>query len=118
VSLLAAEATGPLADVVVAVLLVLACALVVLSALGVTLMPGVYDRLHFTGPAALAALLVAAAVVVRESFSLIGNKAILLAALVLASSPLLAHVTARAARIREHGDWKLRQRDRVEVEEP
>jgi energy-converting hydrogenase B subunit D len=98
VSALAAVSSGPFADVVVAVFLVLACALVAVSALGVTLMSGVYDRLHYTAPSALAAVLVAAAVVVRESFSLIGNKAILLGALLLASSPLLAHVTARAAR--------------------
>jgi multisubunit Na+/H+ antiporter MnhG subunit len=117
-SVLAAESTGPVADVAVAALLVLACALVVLSALGVALMRGVYDRLHYTGPASLAAALVAAAVVVRESFSLIGNKAVLLAVLLLIASPLLAHVTARAARIREHGDWVLHPEDGVEVEEP
>lgn len=117
-NVLATESPGPLADVVVAALLVLACALIVLSALGVALMRGVYDRLHYTGPATLAAALVAAAVVVRESFSLIGDKAILLAVLLLVSAPLLAHVTARAARIREHGDWALRPDDGVEVEEP
>jgi multisubunit Na+/H+ antiporter MnhG subunit len=118
VSVLAAESTGAVADVAVAALLVLACALVVLSALGVVLMRGVYDRLHYTGPPSLAAALVAAAVVVRESFSLIGNKAVLLAVLLLVASPLLAHVTSRAARIREHGDWVLRPDDGAEVEEP
>jgi monovalent cation/proton antiporter MnhG/PhaG subunit len=118
VTVLAAESTGPVADVAVAGLLILACALVVLSALGVALMRGVYDRLHYASPASLAAALVAAAIVVRESFSLIGNKAILLAVLLLVASPLLAHVTARAARIREHGDWVLRPEDGVDVEEP
>ncbi len=40
----------------------------------------------------------------RQGFSLIGNKALLLAVFVLVTAPVLSHVTARAARIRELGD--------------
>jgi multisubunit Na+/H+ antiporter MnhG subunit len=40
---------------------------------------------------------VAVAVVVHDSFSLIGNKALLLAAFLLVSGPVLTHVTARIA---------------------
>jgi multisubunit Na+/H+ antiporter MnhG subunit len=54
------------------------------------------DRLHYAGAGTLAALLVAAAVLVRDSFSLIGNKAILLAAFVLVTAPVLTHYTAQA----------------------
>jgi multisubunit Na+/H+ antiporter MnhG subunit len=60
------------------------------------LMRDALDRLHYTGAGALAALLVAAAVVVRDSFSLIGNKAIVVALLVLLTAPVLMHYTAQA----------------------
>ena len=104
-------------DVAVAVLLVLGVGVELLCAAGLLAMRGVYDRLHYTGPASLGAALIAAAVVVRESFSLIGNKAVFLAAFLIVSSPVLVHVTGRAARLREHRTWRLRAEDRVEVEE-
>ena len=104
-------------DVVVAALLFAGCGLVLLGCAGVVAMRGVYDRLHFTGPVGLGALAIGLAVVVRDSFSLIGNTALLVGAFLALSSPLLAHVTARAARIREFGDWRLRPGE-LEVEEP
>ena len=67
-------------------------------------MRGAYARLHYTAPGGLGALLIAIAMVVRQGFSLIGDKALLLAVFVLVTSPVLSHVTARAARIRELGD--------------
>jgi multisubunit Na+/H+ antiporter MnhG subunit len=54
------------------------------------------DRLHYTAAGTVAALLIAAAVLVRDSFSLIGNKALLLAAFVLVTGPVLTHYTAQA----------------------
>jgi multisubunit Na+/H+ antiporter MnhG subunit len=77
-----------------------------------------FERLHYAGPAALGGLLVAIAVTVRESFSLIGNKSLLVGVFLLTSGAVLAHVTARAARVRELGDWRLRRDERVEVEDP
>jgi multicomponent Na+:H+ antiporter subunit G len=67
-----------------------------LACAGVVLMRDALDRLHYTGAGTLAALLLAAAVLVRDSFSLIGNKAILVAALVLVTAPVLTHFTAQA----------------------
>ena len=84
-------------------LLVAGVALELLACLGVLLMRDALDRLHYTGAGTLAALCLAAAVLVRESFSVIGNKAIALAAFLLLTSPVLAHVTARAIRAREAG---------------
>jgi multicomponent Na+:H+ antiporter subunit G len=83
-------------DAAVAVLLVAGVALAVLATLGVVLMRDAFERLHYLGPATLATACMAAAVVVRESFSLIGNKAIALAVFVLVTSPVVSHVTARA----------------------
>jgi len=83
-------------SVVAWVLLGAGGALQLLAVLGVVLLRDALDRLHYLGPAALATALIAAAVVVRESFSLIGISALLLAAFVLFSGPLLAHVTGGA----------------------
>ena len=41
--------------------------------------------------------MVAAAILAREGFSLIGDKALLIAFFLLVSAPVLSHVTARAA---------------------
>ena len=78
------------------VLLAAGVGIEVLSAVGVLAMRSVYDRLHYVATASVGAALVCVAVTVRESFSLIGNKAIALAVFLLVTSPVLAHVTARA----------------------
>jgi multicomponent Na+:H+ antiporter subunit G len=83
-------------DALATALLVAGVAVEVLACAGVLLMHDALDRLHYTGAGTLAALLVAAAVLVRDSFSLIGNKAILLAAFVLVTAPVLTHFTAQA----------------------
>jgi multisubunit Na+/H+ antiporter MnhG subunit len=43
-------------------------------------------------------------------------KAILTAAFLLVSGPMLAHATARSARIHDHGDWEARPEEGIEVE--
>jgi multisubunit Na+/H+ antiporter MnhG subunit len=80
--------------------------LCLLSVLGVIVMRGVYDRLHYVGLAGFGALLAALGIVVQESFSVIGDKALATAAVLLAGGPIVMHATARSARIREHGDWR------------
>jgi multicomponent Na+:H+ antiporter subunit G len=97
------------------VLLWLGVALVLVSCVGVLASRRVYERLHYSSPPLLGALLIAAAVVVREWFSLVGDKAVLVAVFLLASSPVLTHATGRAARLAEHGDWRGGELD---VEDP
>lgn len=77
-------------------LLAAGSALQVFAVLGVVLMREALDRLHYVGPSSLAAVLIAAAILVRESFSLIGIYALLLAAFLVFTSPFLAHATGRA----------------------
>jgi multicomponent Na+:H+ antiporter subunit G len=77
------------------VLLFAGVAVQLLTCLGVVLMRTSLDRLHYTGAGTAAALLIAAAIAVRESFSLVSDKAMLLAAFILVTSPVLAHLTAR-----------------------
>ncbi len=83
-------------DVATAVLLVAGLAVQLLAVLGVTLLRDALDRVHFLAPSTLATALLAAAIVVRESFSLIGITALLLAGFTLLTGPVLSHVTARA----------------------
>lgn len=100
-------------DVIVAVLLVSGVALELFCVLGVVVMRGALSRLHYTSPAALGVLLMAVAIAVHEGFSLIANKALLIAVFLMATAPVLAHAIARAARIRERG-----QLDSLAPEEP
>jgi multisubunit Na+/H+ antiporter MnhG subunit len=105
-------------DGVVYVLLGLGVALELVSSLGIALMRGVYDRLHYVAPSALGAILVVAAIWVREGPSTIALEGTLLAAFLLVASPALAHGTARAARISELGDWRPQRGEGIEVEQP
>jgi multicomponent Na+:H+ antiporter subunit G len=87
-------------DAAVAILLVAGVAIEVLCCLGVMVMRGAYARLHYGAPAGIGAVLLGLAVLLRQGFSLIGDKAMLIGLLVLLTSPVLSHVTARAAHIR------------------
>jgi multicomponent Na+:H+ antiporter subunit G len=88
-----------------------------ISALGVAVFKDVHDRLHYTAPATLGALLICAGVLVHQSFSVIGLKAILLAAFLLFTGPVLVHTTARALRVADRGDWRISKDERIEVED-
>jgi|1185.fasta_scaffold870370_2 multisubunit Na+/H+ antiporter MnhG subunit len=85
-------------DVLVAILVGLAAALQVLAALGVLVVRDPFDRLHYTSPPAYAGVLVAAAVAVELGPSIATEKAVLLALLLVATSPIAVQVMARATR--------------------
>jgi multicomponent Na+:H+ antiporter subunit G len=70
------------------------------ACVGVLVMPGALARLHYVSVAALGAVLVVAAVLVRDGASLIGLKALIVGAFVVATGPVLAHATARAIHAR------------------
>jgi multisubunit Na+/H+ antiporter MnhG subunit len=95
-------------QIVAIVLLVCGGGLEILAVLGLCLMRNVYDRLHYVGLAAFGALLVTVAVVFRESFSLIGDKALLVGVVLVAVGPVVVQTTARSFLIRELGDWRRR----------
>jgi multisubunit Na+/H+ antiporter MnhG subunit len=79
-----------------------------LAVVGLCAMRNVYDRLHYVGLASFGALLVAVAVVFRESFSLIGDKALLVGVVLVVTGPIVVQTTARSFLIRELGDWRKR----------
>lgn len=92
-------------DVVAYVLMLAGVLLLLACALGVLVMRSAYDRLHYASAAGWGAALVAVAILVRESWSLIADKALLTAAILVVCGPVLAHATARAGRTRERGAW-------------
>jgi monovalent cation/proton antiporter MnhG/PhaG subunit len=101
-------------DVVVGILLVAGVALQLLACLGLLTMRDTFARLHYVAPAGFGTVAIAAAVLVEESFSVIGDKAILAGAALLLTGPVLVHVTARSARVRRHGEWTDRRPGEVE----
>jgi monovalent cation/proton antiporter MnhG/PhaG subunit len=94
-------------SIAVALLIGFGVAVELACCVGVLVMEDAFDKLHYLGPAAIVGpVAIAAAVVIRESFSQAGIKALLTAALLMVASPVLAHATARALYIR--------QRDHIE----
>ena len=104
-------------EIVAAVLVCLGVLVELVAVAGLLAFSEVGDRLHYTAPGALGGALIAAAVLVHESFSIIGLKALLLAGFLLFSGPVLLHTTARSLRIAERGDWRIGRDERIEVEE-
>ena len=98
------------------ILLIAGVGLELLAVLGVALMRDVYDRLHYVGLAGFGALLIGISILVRESWSLIGDKALATGVLLVLLSPVLVHATARSFRTRELGDWRERIEQHVEDE--
>jgi multisubunit Na+/H+ antiporter MnhG subunit len=92
--------------VVAAILLIAGTVLQCFSVLGLCVMRNAFDRLHYVGLAGYGALLIAVAVLVRESWSLIGDKALATAAMLVTIGPVLVHATMRSLRTRERGDWR------------
>jgi monovalent cation/proton antiporter MnhG/PhaG subunit len=83
------------------------------AVLGLCVMRDVYDRLHYVGLAGFGALLIGVAILVRESFSLIGDKALLVGVVVIVTGPVVVQTTARSLLIRELGDWRRKARERA-----
>ncbi|HEX3834822.1 MAG TPA: monovalent cation/H(+) antiporter subunit G [Solirubrobacteraceae bacterium] len=92
--------------VVAVILLAAGGTLELLAVLGLCVMRRVYDRLHYVGLAGFGALLIAVSTVVRESFSLIGDKALLVGVILVITGPIMVHSTARSLLIRERGDYR------------
>jgi multisubunit Na+/H+ antiporter MnhG subunit len=90
----------------VTILLIAGVAIELLAVLGAIAMRDPFDRLHYVGLAGFGALLVGAAILVRESWSVIGDKALATGAILALFSPVLVHATARSFRIRTRGDWR------------
>ncbi len=92
--------------VITTVLLVAGVVLELFAVLGLCVMRSGLDRLHYVGLAGYGALCIGIAVLVRESWSLIGNKALATGVVLATIGPVLVHTTARTVRTRAHGEWR------------
>lgn len=89
-------------------LLVFGVGVEALCCVGLLAMRTTFARIHFLGPATiLGGTSIAGAIVVHEALSSAGIKAILIAAALLTASPLLGHVTGRAAYLRRYGNLRI-----------
>ncbi len=78
---------------------------VCLSCLAMASLTDPIDRLHVVTPAStLGVAATCAAVVVRDGLNASGTAAILLAAVIAASSPLVSHACARSIAVRRHDE--------------
>lgn len=93
-------------SVTAVVLLCLGGGLCVVAALGVAVMRDWQDRVHYGGLASFGVFLISLSILVRESFSVIGDKALATGVLLLLAGPVLLHATLRSGRIRTLGDWR------------
>lgn len=88
------------------VVLALGALLELFAVLGLVVMRDVYDRLHYVGLAGYGALLVGISILIRESWSLIGDKALATGGVLVLIGPVVVHTTMRSFRVRELGDWR------------
>ena len=95
-------------EIVTAALLVIAGLSGLISLAGVALMSGTANRLHYLAPVStIGAAAVAAAVMIEESLDDRGIKVLIVLVVLAGLTPLVVHATARAARVRAFGDWRL-----------
>jgi monovalent cation/proton antiporter MnhG/PhaG subunit len=88
-------------DLVLGVLLGVAVGCELLCCLGLVVMRGVYDRLHYASAAStVPPFLLAAAVLVEEGWTQPGINAVVIVTVMFLTNPVLAHAIARVARVR------------------
>jgi len=96
-------------QIAVDVLLGLAVVVALASALGVTLMPDVYQKLHYVSPlATVAPVLLGLAILVQSGWTAVAAQTWLTVIFVVMAGPVVSHATIRAAKIRADGDWRVR----------
>jgi len=102
-------------DAIVYVLLAAGVGAELICCIGLVSMRNAYDRLHYAGAATtVGPVLIAAAVLVRESVSAGGLQTIATVALLFLLGPVVQGMTARAARRIEYGSSEPLAEERVE----
>jgi monovalent cation/proton antiporter MnhG/PhaG subunit len=105
-----------IAAVAIRALLAIGAAACAFTVIGLLRARGAYQRLHYSSVSATVGIAaIIAALLVREGGSQLGIKSILAGIVVVLMNPVLAHATARAFRIHEHGQWPPKPEERVPV---
>ncbi len=84
------------------------------SAVVMPLSPDFLDRLHYMAPVAdVSAVLILVAVVMQEGWGQAAFKVILICVVLVVMNAVLAHATARAARVREFGHGNPQPHEKI-----
>ncbi len=103
------------ADIAVAVCLAVCVLSALICCLGILVMKDFFERLHFmSSVTTISAFALLAAVVVKEGWGQATIKTILTFMVLLLINAVLTHVTARAKRVREHGQWQPTPKEHIE----
>ncbi len=97
-----------LREIIVDIFLAAAVLIVLASSVGVLVMRGAFNKLHYVAPVTtVAPVLIALAVLAQSGLSADSAQAWLAIAFLVVAGPFLSHATVRAARTRLDGDWRL-----------
>lgn len=103
---------------IVYVLLFAGVAILLLCAAGVLAMRSAADRLHYAAASSWGVLPIAIAILAQESWSIVGDKSLAAAFVLVLCGPALGHATVRAMRVHSHGAWNASaRRDRPDRQE-
>lgn len=106
------------ASILVWLFLIVGMASFLLTSVGMVLLRDVYQRIQYTYPAATVGLVaVVAAIVIHKSISQAGIKTLVTGLIVFWTSPVISHATARAARVREFGNWTPSEKENIQLTE-
>lgn len=93
-------------EIAIGVFLWTGVAIAVISSVTLAFSTEVFDRLHYMAPVAnVAAVAIFLAVLLQEGWGQESVKVLLICAVLIIMNAVLAHATARAARVREFGTW-------------
>jgi monovalent cation/proton antiporter MnhG/PhaG subunit len=96
------------------VLLATGILVALLCCLAMPVMKSCYERLHFMAPVSTVSVtLVLIAVIVQEGWGQATIKTLLILLALVFTNAVLAHATARAARVREWGHWQPAERENI-----
>ena len=103
-----------MATTAVQVLLGIAVVSALLSSLGILIMRGVYEQLHYLAPVTtVSAFFLLAAVVVRQGWGQATIKTTLVCLMLLLINAVLTHAIARADRVRRLGTWTPQTSEKI-----
>lgn len=100
--------------VVADIFLGLGAAVVIISSIGILVMRGPYNKVHYVTPVSLIApVAVGIAILAQAGWSSRSAQTWLAIVFMAIAGPFLSHATIRAARIRATGDWRRPPADRA-----
>ena len=104
--------------ITVEVLLAIGILIALLCCLAVPVMKNRYERLHFMAPVSTVSVtLILIAVIVQEGWGQATIKMVLILLALVFTNAVLAHATARAARVRDLGHWQPAEGEKIPAPE-